>query len=147
MEPNTNLVRGKFLRNVLFRAFPTAITAAIMVYWSMMFSSAFILKTGVSSTLAFYIYSIVAYIMLFRVCKPMNIIHTTLFVGMGAAFVLAASLIPEFFQLSALNWNASLVLVSKVIYDLFNNFGGWKERFIDFIKRDVEKHKTESDET
>ncbi len=153
LEPNTNLVKGKFLRNVLFRAFPTAITAAIMVYWSMMFSNAFFLKTGVSSTLAFYVYSIVAYIMLFRVCKPMNIIHMTLFGGMGAAFILAAALIPNLFELSALNWNAWLVLVtlayitvplSKIIYDLFNNFGGWKERFIDFIKRDVEKHRNES---
>ena len=41
MEPNENLVRGKFMRNVLFRALPTALTDLFLVVGAMLFYVAF----------------------------------------------------------------------------------------------------------
>jgi len=152
LEPNTEMVKGKFLRNVLFRAFPAALTAVILVGWSLLFSAAFDIAADLRSTVAFYIYSFVAYMMLYTVCKPLNLLHKALFVSMGALFVVAVSVIPTWFNLVPLDLGAALILtalallafsVNRVIRSIFDNFAAWVKNVKDFIRRDIEKHRNE----
>ena len=153
LEPNTSLVKGKFLRNVLFRAFPAALTAVVLVCWSLLFEDAFNLPIELASTIAFYLYSIVAYMMLYKVCKPMNLLHKILFVSMGALFVLAVTVIPSWFEVYALNYGSILILsvlsviaipLNRLISSVFNEFSNWKRKVCDFVARDIEKHKNEN---
>lgn len=115
LEPNEEMVKGKFLRNVLFRAFPAALTAVVLVEWSLLFVDAFSINTELASTLAFYLYSIAAYLMLYRVCKPMNIWHGILFGTMGAAFFAVAFLLPEWFQIIPLDYGCILILTALLL--------------------------------
>lgn len=110
LEPNNERVKGKFLRNVFYRALPAALTSVIVVEWSIMFADAFSIPTGLSSTVAFFLYSLAAYLMLYRVCKPMNWWHGILFGTMGAAFIVTALLLPEWFQIIPLNYGCILIL-------------------------------------
>jgi len=152
LEPNNDIVKGKFLRNVLFRAFPAALAAVIVVSWSLLFADAFAISADQVSTLAFYLYSFVAYLMLFRVCKPMNLLHKILFGSMGVLFVAACIVIPGWFDLVSLNYGSILILIALMfiaypvdsgILRMFNNFGAWKNGVKDYVARDIEKHKND----
>jgi cation-transporting ATPase E len=150
LEPNTNLVKGRFMRNVLFRAFPIAITAIIMVCWEMLFASAFssYIDSGLSSTIAFFIYTVISYIMLFNTCRPMTLIHKILFVSMGVLVFAAVLVAPNLFALVPLTSGALLVLVTLTVISvplsylcrkLFDNLGIWKVRIREYLKKDLEQ--------
>jgi putative effector of murein hydrolase LrgA (UPF0299 family) len=90
--------------------------------------------------------------MLFRVCKPMNLLHKILFGSMGVLFVGACIAIPEWFDLVSLNYGTILVLIALMfiaypvdrgILRMFNNFGAWKDGVKDYVARDIEKHKND----
>lgn len=110
LEPNHNLIKGKFLRNVMFRAFPAALTAVVLVEWSLLFADAFSIPADLSSTTAFYLYSIAAYLMLYRVCRPMNLWHGILFGLMGVGFIGTAILLPDWFHIIPLDYGCTLIL-------------------------------------
>ncbi len=115
LEPNDSLVQGKFLRNVMFRALPAALTAVFLVEWSLLFADAFTINGELASTMAFFLYSAASYIMLFRVCKPMNLWHGILFALMGAGFLLAIWLIPEWFHIARLDFGCMLILSTLLL--------------------------------
>ncbi len=173
MEPNHDLVHGKFLRNVLFRAFPAALTAVILVEWSLLFTEAFHLPTEMASTMGFFLYAFSAaltavilvewsllfteafhlptemastmgfflyafsaYLMLYRVCKPMNLWHGLLFGAMGVGFLLAATFIPSWFQIAPLNYQCILILsplmlltlpIDHFLHRAFDKMAQWKQ--------------------
>ena len=110
LEPNDEMVRGKFLRNVLFRAFPAALTAVALVEWSLLFADAFSISTEAASTIAFYLYTAAAYLMLYRVCRPMNVWHGILFGTMGVVYFAAIFLFPDWFHIVSLDYGCSLIL-------------------------------------
>ena len=115
LEPNTELVHGKFLRNVLFRALPAALTSVILVEWSLLFADAFQIPVELASTVAFFLYAIAAYLMLFRVCQPMTVWHGILFGSMGALFLAAVFLVPEWFHIVPLNFGCALMLAALLL--------------------------------
>ena len=142
MEPNHDLVHGKFLRNVLFRAFPAALTAVILVEWSLLFTEAFHLPTEMASTMGFFLYAFSAYLMLYRVCKPMNLWHGLLFGAMGVGFLLAATFIPNWFQIAPLNYQCILILsplmlltlpIDHFLHRAFDKMAQWKQRAVAYL--------------
>jgi cation-transporting ATPase E len=152
LEPNRSIVKGRFLRNVMFRAFPAALAAVFVVGWSLLFRDAFAISQGQASTVAFYLYSFVAYLMLFRVCKPMNLLHKVLFGSMGVLFLTACTVIPSWFDLEALNYGSWLILVALIciaypvdrgILYIFNNFGTWIQSLKDRLTREYDPAKPE----
>ncbi|MBE6637455.1 MAG: HAD family hydrolase [Ruminococcaceae bacterium] len=155
LEPNHEIVKGKFLRNVLFKAFPAALSAVIVVSWSMLFAYAFspVLSTAEASTIAIFLYSFVAYLMLFRICRPLTLIHKLLVGSMGVLFLLGSFCLPHMFGLSKLDLGSILVLmvlmliaypIDNAIQRLFNNFGWFKKKAKDILLHDMEKQKTDS---
>ncbi|MGN0106156.1 MAG: HAD-IC family P-type ATPase [Hominilimicola sp.] len=115
LAPNHDIVKGKFLRNVLLRAFPSALTAVILVEYTVLFSKAFGIDVQQISTVACCIYATTAYIMLFRVCKPMNIWRGILFAAMGIAFITLVVIIPGWFNLVALDFGCVLILTVLIL--------------------------------
>lgn len=115
LEPNEAPIRGKFLRNVLYRAFPAGLTTVFIVEWSLLFAAAFDISPDMSSCVAFFLYAFSAYIMLYRVCKPMTLWHKILFGTMGAAFLLAVCFVPGWFQLMPLDFGCTLLLATLLM--------------------------------
>ncbi|MGN0178931.1 MAG: HAD-IC family P-type ATPase, partial [Monoglobaceae bacterium] len=115
LAPNHDIVKGKFLRNVLLRAFPSALTAVILVEYTVLFSKAFVIDVQQISTVACCIYATTAYIMLFRVCKPMNIWRGILFAAMGIAFITLVVIIPGWFDFVALDFGCILILTDLIL--------------------------------
>ena len=115
LEPNHDLVRGKFLRNVLYRAFPAALTAVLLVEWCQLFTKTFAIEPEMAATTCFYLFAFAAYIMLYRVCKPMNTWHILLFGAMGIAFVAACIWMDWWFQIAALDLRCVLILAPLLL--------------------------------
>lgn len=115
LEPNKELVKGKFLRNVLYRAFPTALTAVFLVECLIVFAQSFGIEYAMMSTVACIVYSAAGYMMLYKVCKPFNTWHITLFSAMGILYILCIALLPEFFNISRLDIGCVLLTVLLIL--------------------------------
>ena len=81
-------------------------------------------------------------------CQPMTLFHKILFGSMGFLFVLAAAIIPGWFSLVPLDYGTVLVTLSlaalafplnRLIGNIFEGFGDWKNRMKEKIRRDIDK--------
>ena len=137
LEPNEERVKGKFLRNVLYRALPAALTSVILVEWSLLFTDAFGISHDQASTIAFYLYAIASYFMLFRICMPISLWHGILFGTMGVLFLGTTFLFPQWFQIAALDYHSILILsplllltlpIDRFLHGSFRKMSEWREK-------------------
>ncbi len=110
LEPNNDIIRGKFLHNVLYKALPAAFTSLILVIGILLFYLAFELDLNRMSTIATITVGVVGLLMLFKICIPFTTLHKVLFGSMCSLFVLANLFLKEFFTLSDLDFQSALVL-------------------------------------
>jgi len=88
MEPNKNIVRGKFLINVFRNALPAgltsfcALTAIFILYRTREIP---LMEMSAMSVIAV---TFVGFLMLLRLCKPLNTLRLTLLITMGIGFTL-----------------------------------------------------------
>lgn len=111
MEPNESLVKGKFLRNVLFRALPAAMTDLAMVVGILLFYIAFHLDDTAMITICTGVMGIVGLMMVHRTCQPYNTIRKVMIVVLGVLFVIAYFGFPTLFSLQKLNLQSALILI------------------------------------
>ena len=110
MEKNESLVRGKFLRNVLFRAFPAAVTDLFVIGGVILFAHAFALDSDITSTISTILMGLVGFAMIYRICRPFNWKRIVLLCGLAVLFVAAMLILPRFFTLTALDRRGWLIL-------------------------------------
>lgn len=110
MEPNENLVRGHFMKNVLYRSLPAAITNLLMVIGVMLFYVAFDIPKDQMSTVSAMIVGLVGLLMLFSTSMPFNRIRKALMCAMTAALVLGAIFAHGLFSLVPLTFQSGLIL-------------------------------------
>lgn len=103
MEPNENLVQGKFLRNVMFRALPTAMTDLVLIVGTMLFYLAFHLDDTLLSTICTGLMGIVGLLMVYNTSQPFNTIRKIMMIGVSVAFFACYFFIPTLFTLTPLD--------------------------------------------
>jgi len=125
MEPNENLVRGKFMRNVIFRALPGAFTNIILIIGVMLFYLAFEFPMEEMSTICAILMGVVGMLVLHRVCTPYNKIRKILVVSMCVTFAFMMFFFKNLFTLVNLSYSSILVLVvfSLLAYPLIQTLG------------------------
>ena len=111
MEPNENLVSGKFLRNVIFRALPTAMTDLLLIVGTMLFYLAFHLDDTLLSTICTGLMGIVGLMMVYNTSRPFNTIRRIMMIGVSVTFFACYFFIPTFFTLTPLDASGFLILV------------------------------------
>ncbi len=98
LQPNTNRVKGKFLPSVLSRAIPCAVVLVLAVQATNVVTA---LQPGYFENyyeeISVYIISFAGLVMLYRVCMPLNVYRTVLFLSMTAACILGLTLMPNTF--------------------------------------------------
>lgn len=82
LEPNHELVRGRFLPNVLRAALPGGLTDLVLVLTLEGVAVAFDMPYEMLSTLTTLVMLGVGLAVLWRVCRPFTLTHTALWVGM-----------------------------------------------------------------
>ena len=101
LMPNTERVRGGFLRTVLMRAIPGSLAVTVCAATASMLSKVW--PQEVCSTLATLSAGLVGPMMLLTVCLPFDRLRAAVFGGMCVLFALAVLLFPRVFYLVALS--------------------------------------------
>lgn len=115
LEPNHDLVRGKFLLNVLSVAFPTAFTIFTLVVGASLFGPMLQLSSMEISTLCVYVVAGCGFMHLFRVSLPFTPLRKALLFSMLTVFLLEVIFLPDLFSLVPLNLKSGLLLVIGLI--------------------------------
>ena len=110
MEPNNNRVEGRFLRNVIFRALPAALTDIVLIVGILMFYVAFDLNEGALGSICTAVMGMVGLVMVHETCKPYNKLRAVMVAFICVGFVFCFLAMKDFFTISALLWSDTLIL-------------------------------------
>lgn len=98
--PNTDLIRGRFIDNILEKAIPGGFANIILIMLAYLIFTIIGLPREHLSTACTVVFAIVGLVYLFRICRPFNtfriIIWTTCAAGLASCFIF----LPWFFHLS-----------------------------------------------
>lgn len=109
LEPNKELVKGNFLLKIVSKSLPTALTVVFNIVLVTLFMHIFHLPEDLETSLCVYLTAITGFIHLYKICKPFNLIRTTLFILMIAGFVFCISFMGDFFSLSPITATTALI--------------------------------------
>ena len=111
MEPNNSRIQGKFLPNVIYRAFPGGITDFLLILGVVLFCTVFDIGEGIMGTVCTLVMSIVGLIIVHRMCIPYNLLHKALMVVLVLAFAVCIIFVPGLFSLTGIDTGGTLVLI------------------------------------
>ena len=111
LEPNQDRNRGKFLRNVIFRALPCAMTDLVLIVGILLFYIAFHIDDTSMSTICTGVMGIVGLMMVHRTSKPYNKLRIAMIIVLTLSFLVAFFFLPEIFTLKTLNFQSTLILI------------------------------------
>ena len=125
MEPNHNLVRGKFMLKVVGKSVPAALTVVFNVVMIVLFREQFMLDRDLTATLIVIMTGTTGFIYLFRLCRPFNLFRGTLFGFLVSLFTYVVMFQSDFFDLSQVSFNTVLLYIvfgicSMWIFDKLN---------------------------
>jgi cation-transporting ATPase E len=115
MEPNYERVTGRFLPNVLRRAFPGGLTNIFVVLMAQAYMDAFSLPLEQISTVCAAILGIVGMLVLFQTCKPFDKFRRIIWAAMGIALVICFTLLGSLFELRTGSDGVQLVMLTLLI--------------------------------
>lgn len=115
LEPNKNRIKGKFLSNVLYRAFPAGLTNVTLVLGVIAFYQVFGISKDELSTIAAILVGFVGIIMVYRVCTPFDLIRKLLFGAVVAGFLICILFMQDFFSLTPLSTGGMLVQIVFIL--------------------------------
>lgn len=129
LEPNFKRIEGKFLRNIIFRALPAALTNVILIIGVILYSTVFELTDVEMSTMSLVVLSAVGILMVFKVSQPFNALRRALFGFVVAAMVFSFLFLRDVFSIHSLSLEAMLLLVVFVVatYPIMWGIRHWME--------------------
>lgn len=110
--PNRDLIKGKFMTNILIKALPAGITDAIIVGAMIIFGNIFESGQDDISTASTILLSVVGMMILFRISKPMNAIKWTILVICGLCLTFSMVFLGGFFGISGMSVQCILLCVN-----------------------------------
>lgn len=111
LEPNYEMVRGKFLRNVLHAALPGGLTDFLLVFCAQGFAYAFDLSADALGTISTLLVLETGLIVLFCVCRPFTPLRWVLWGGCTVLGLAGAIVFAPWLELIPLDLGDTLILV------------------------------------
>lgn len=110
--PNKDLIRGKFITNILLKALPAGITDTIIVAMMMYFGSIFGVSQTDIATASTILLSIVGLMIVFEISKPMDVYKMGLWVICAVGLVFCMVFVSSFFDITAMSPRCVLLCVN-----------------------------------
>lgn len=110
--PNKELIRGKFISNILFKALPAGITDTIIVAAMMYFGNIFGVSQSEIATASTILLSIVGLMIIFEISKPMDVYKMWLWVICAVGLVFSMVFVSDFFDISAMSPKCVLLCIN-----------------------------------
>ncbi|MCL1828116.1 MAG: HAD-IC family P-type ATPase [Oscillospiraceae bacterium] len=135
LEPNKNLVSGKFLKNVLYRALPGGFTDFFLVLCVLLFYLAFGMDFDEMATVCAVILGIVGILVIHITCVPYTKLRKLLIVCVCTAFLSGVLFLSDLFELSRLYFSGFLVLavMALLAYPVMHVFRKGLDRLRDAV--------------
>ena len=114
-EPKYDRIKGRFLPEVLRRAFPGGLTNVFVVLLCQMFMSVFSLPKEEVSTICAAILSFVGMLVLYQICKPCNWFRGILWWAMACGIVLCFTLLGDILDLRTWTSEVRLVMFTLLV--------------------------------
>ena len=100
LENNKNLIRGSFIKNVLRKALPAALTNFIAVCMLIAYGSSHGLSSDEISTITVLVVATIGFYVLARITRPYNKFRICVLTVMTGGFVLSVSFLKWIFMLT-----------------------------------------------
>ena len=123
-EPNNERVSGNFIKNVLKRAFPTSLTIIFDIILISILTSINNFSDMTLSTLAVILTTYTSFILLFKICRPLNKFRIILITSMVSLFLIGIIFFKGLFVISDINFSLFIIIlvlmfISTCMYALF----------------------------
>ncbi|MDD5935540.1 MAG: cation-translocating P-type ATPase [Clostridiales bacterium] len=111
LENNKNPIQGKFISNVLYKAFPAGLTDFIIVGSIVMFGQEFQMSNTDISTSSTLLMSIVGFMILYSISKPLNRWRRTIFITMMVGLLFCSTAMSHLFSITDISTKSTMLLV------------------------------------
>ena len=111
MEPNNRRIEGEFMRKVLLRAMPAALTDFLAIAAMVVFGNTFGVSQENISVASTFLLAIVGFMILIRIMQPLNRYRTILLSGCIAGFAFCAFTMHDLFSISHVSRECVMLFV------------------------------------
>jgi cation-transporting ATPase E len=111
MEPQDRRIRGHFLVKVLLKAMPAALTDFFAIAALVVFGNTFGVNSEDISVAATFLLSIVGFIILANICKPVNRYSLRVIIGCIAGLIITAFIFNDLFSISYVSVECVMLFV------------------------------------
>lgn len=142
-EPNNEIVKGAFLTNVLKRAVPPAFIIVFNIIVITILNLLFHMTYEQASTLSVFMTGMVMFMLLCKICKPLNKLRTSLIVSMFTIFILGFVGMRNVFSFSKFNTPMAFIVLTLTLlsYYFYHFFEVKFQVFLRKIDKNKEKRK------
>ncbi|MCP1102882.1 cation-transporting ATPase E [Aequitasia blattaphilus] len=109
--PNKEIIKGQFLPNVLLKALPGGLTDVLIVAAMVVFGKTFGVSPSDIGTASTMLLSIVGFMILFSICKPMNKIRLGIFAGSIVGLLFSSYFLPDLFAITEMSRECIMLFV------------------------------------
>lgn len=143
LQPNSNIIRGHFLSNVLIKALPAGITDFLVVGALVVFGRVFEVAESDISTACTMLLAIVGFMILYHISKPMNVLRWCIWSGCVAGLLICSICLGDLFAIGRMSQKCVMLFVVFAIVTeptlrygtiLVEKIGGF------FMKRREKRH-------
>ena len=110
LEPNHNIIKGRFLPNVLVKALPAGLTDFFVIAAFVIFCSTFDIPQQYVSTACTLILAVVGLMILFKISQPMDKFRLTIFIAMVVGLIGTSIFLNDLFALRGLSRECTMLL-------------------------------------
>ena len=110
-QPNKERIQGHFLTNVFLKALPAGLTDVLIVGALVVFGQTFEVNPTDISTAATILLLIVGFMILYKICMPLNIYRAVIWIVCIIGCVLSCILIPELFAITGMSKKCIMLFI------------------------------------
>ena len=107
--PNRDLIRGRFIMNILLKALPAALTDVLVVGAMIYFGNIFSVGANDIATASTILMSIVGMMILYQISKPLDVLKMGIWVGCGLGLICCMVFVSDLFAISSMS-NRCIIL-------------------------------------
>ena len=108
-EKNNNLIQGRFIRNVIIKALPAALTNFLTISALIVFGNIIGIGDKIISTVTTLTLAAVGFMVLFKISRPFNRYKTLLALAMPVGLYMSAHHFNRLFELQKINLEITIL--------------------------------------
>ena len=143
LQPNRDIIKGHFLTNVFLKALPAGLTDVLAVGALVVFGQTFGVASKDISTAATMLLAIVGFMILYRICQPMNALRMIVWIGCVIGLLGCSIFLPQLFAITGMSRKCIMLFVvfsiaTEPVLRYLTKLIEWlRKQYIKFIKNPI----------